>query len=79
MVPSLPQPAADLLRILQTARGEWMTRKQIASQQGKKSLDRYSIGMLDVLVSQNLAEKEKRDNRTPLGEWVYRSMSSDRV
>lgn len=63
------QQIIDFLR----GRGDWTTRAQIADMLGKDKLNRWHVGLLDLMIQQGMIEFDRRPrpDGTTL-EFVYR-------
>jgi hypothetical protein len=74
--PPITDQAMKILEVLDSKRGHWMKRKEIALALGKRRLTPYDIELLQRLCDEGLAEIGKRPNPTPIGyEYAYRATS----
>lgn len=75
MTNELTEQQAALLEIIRAGDG-WLSRKDIAVQQGKSRLNKWDTQLLDRLIDMGLIEVSKRDFPGLIGfEFVYRAVN----
>ncbi|MBZ0301750.1 MAG: hypothetical protein K8J31_18530 [Anaerolineae bacterium] len=76
--PPITDQALKILEVLQNKPGQWLKRKEIALDLGKRRLTPYDIELLQRLCDEGMAEIGKRPNPTPIGyEYAYRAAFQD--
>ena len=70
----LPRPAKRLLEGLQAAKGEWLSRSELAKAVGKDKIYPYDVQLLNDLIHAELIESRKRPREGFIPyEWEYRA------
>ena len=73
----LSDQAQRFLQLINDHGGQWLSRSDIAQLAGKKRLNPYEIGVIDLLVERGLIQRRSEAMGGAIGfQWQYQALSN---